>query len=306
MVTYIYIVENCFGDPNKVYIGKTKNSRYYEHKKKYGNNILYTIIDEINSLDYKAWKPLESFWINQFKTWGFKVLNKNDGGGGADFYTQESKDKISKALKGRIRSSVFGEKMKILMIGKNLGKSRSEGTKRKMREVKLGRPNPTKGIKRGPLTEEQKANLRVPKTNKENYSYPKTQKWKDSIKGTTKSHPKSRNQNISNSLKGYKQSEEHILKRSSHLKGKSNIKNKKPKPEGFGDNISKKLKNIPKPHLQRIIIQYSKEGEFIKEWKSITDLCIQLFNDTSKNPNITKCCQGKIKTAYGFKWSYKK
>lgn len=305
MKTYIYLVENCYNSSNKVYIGKTKNSRYYEHKQTFGEHILYTVIDEVNSLDSKEWKPLESFWINQFKVWGFEVLNKNSGGGGAEFYTQESKDKISKALKGRIRPLDFGEKMKILMVGKNLGKSHSTETKLKMKESKLGKPNPSKGIKRGSLTEDQKVNLRVPKTNKENYSKPKTQKWKDSILGTTKNHPKSRNENISKSLTGYKQTKEHILKRSSHLKGKSNIKNKKPKPEGFGDNIRIKLKGKPKPHLQKLIIQYDKEGKFIKEWKSITDLCIQLFNDTSKNPNITKCCQGKIKTAYGYIWKYK-
>ena len=32
-ITYIYLVENCYGDPNKVYIGKTKNSRKTQHQK---------------------------------------------------------------------------------------------------------------------------------------------------------------------------------------------------------------------------------------------------------------------------------
>jgi hypothetical protein len=114
-----------------------------------------------------------------------------------------------------------------------------------------------------------------------------------------------RNQNVSNSLKGYKQSEEHILKRSSHLKGKSNLKNKKPKPKGFGENVSIKLKGKSKPYLQKIVLQYNLQGEFIKEWSSITEICTQLFNDTSKNPNITKCCQSKIKTAYGYIWKFK-
>lgn len=38
-MTYIYLVENCYGDPNKVYIGKTKNSRFLPHKKTYGEKI---------------------------------------------------------------------------------------------------------------------------------------------------------------------------------------------------------------------------------------------------------------------------
>ena len=76
-MTYIYLVENCYGDPNKVYIGKTKNSRKGPHKRKYGKNISYTIIDEIYSLDHKKWKPLEAYWIEQFRQWGFELMNIN-------------------------------------------------------------------------------------------------------------------------------------------------------------------------------------------------------------------------------------
>ena len=50
-MTKIYLVENCYGDLNKVYIGKTKNSRENNHKNTYGDQIIYTIIDEIPSLD---------------------------------------------------------------------------------------------------------------------------------------------------------------------------------------------------------------------------------------------------------------
>jgi hypothetical protein len=38
-MTKIYLVENCYGDPNKVYIGKTINSRELNHKKTYGKYI---------------------------------------------------------------------------------------------------------------------------------------------------------------------------------------------------------------------------------------------------------------------------
>jgi hypothetical protein len=305
-MTKIYLVENCFGDPNKVYIGKTKNSRENDHKKTYGSNIIYTIIDEIDSLDRKYWEPLESYWIDQFRQWGFEVVNKKKkGGGGADFYSQDSKDKISRALKGRVRSLSFGEKMKISMLGKNLGKSRNEKTKLKMRESKLGKPSPLKGIKKGSLNEEQKEKLRVPKKNKENYFYPKTKAFFESVIGKPKKHPKSRNKKISQSLTGYKQSPEHVEKRTNKLKGKSNIKNRKPKPEGFGKTISEKLKGKKHDSKAKPILQYNINGDFIKEFSSITDACNIVFNNRSKNPNITKCCQGKLKTAYGFIWKYK-
>ena len=78
-LTKIYLVENCYGDPNKVYIGKTKNSRKKDHVKTYGPQIIYNEIDEIHSLNRKDWKPLETYWIHQFKQWGFEVMNKKIG-----------------------------------------------------------------------------------------------------------------------------------------------------------------------------------------------------------------------------------
>lgn len=113
-ITKIYLVENCYGDPNRVYIGKTNNivGRKTRHKETFGKQINYTYIDEISSLDCKDWKPLEGFWIQYFKFLGFEVLNKNkNGGGGPSNYNEEQKekmrkpknhgDKVSKALKGR-------------------------------------------------------------------------------------------------------------------------------------------------------------------------------------------------------------
>jgi hypothetical protein len=94
-MTYIYLVENCYGDPNKVYIGKTIKSRKQAHKLTYGQQITYTIIDQIDSLNHKDWKPLESYWIEQFRQWGFDVLNQNGGGGGVQKHSNITKDKMS-------------------------------------------------------------------------------------------------------------------------------------------------------------------------------------------------------------------
>jgi hypothetical protein len=94
-ITKIYLVTNCYNDPNKVYIGKTKNNRNSNHKKTFGKNIIYTEVDEINSLNKKDWEPLESYWIEQFRQWGFDVLNKNKGGGGPSSLSLYSKKQIS-------------------------------------------------------------------------------------------------------------------------------------------------------------------------------------------------------------------
>ena len=84
-MTYIYLVENCFGDSKKVYIGKSfhPSARKNHHRKKYGDVIIFTIIDTIPSFSHKDWKPFEVYWISQFRQWGFDVQNQNNGGGGS-------------------------------------------------------------------------------------------------------------------------------------------------------------------------------------------------------------------------------
>jgi hypothetical protein len=103
-ITYIYLVENCFDNPNKVYIGKTKNKykRKSIHKKTYGKNIDYTIIDQIDSLNHKDWKPIETMWIQSFISWGFDVQNiKKEGGSGSSEWTKEQKYKQKQIFKNR-------------------------------------------------------------------------------------------------------------------------------------------------------------------------------------------------------------
>ena len=54
--------------------------------------------------------------------------------------------------------------------------------------------------------------------------------------------------------------------------------------------------------VKKPVIQYDLEGNIIKVWEKIFDIQIELG---FKNSNISACCQGKQKTAYGFKWEYK-
>jgi hypothetical protein len=49
------------------------------------------------------------------------------------------------------------------------------------------------------------------------------------------------------------------------------------------------------------LIQYSLDGEFIKEWEC-AKFAAQEFGCT--NSNITMCASGKTKTAVGYKWSF--
>ena len=126
-VTKIYLVENCYGDPNKVYIGKTINSRESNHKKTYGDCIKYTFIDEINSFDRKYWEPLETYWIDQFRQWGFEIVNKRKKGGmGPEFLSKESRDKKSRAMLGKFHSKETCLKIKQSLQGKKRSKEIGE------------------------------------------------------------------------------------------------------------------------------------------------------------------------------------
>lgn len=57
------------------------------------------------------------------------------------------------------------------------------------------------------------------------------------------------------------------------------------------DKVSNSLK-IP-------ILQYSLDGEFIREWPSATDVGNEVQG------NICKCLKGKLKSSYGYIWKYK-
>jgi hypothetical protein len=98
-------VTNCYNNPNWVYIGKTINSRKNPHQQTYGKNIIYTEIDKILSTHKQDWEPLETYWIEQFKAWGFEVVNKRKKGGsgseGGHKMPNGFGDKLSKKLKGR-------------------------------------------------------------------------------------------------------------------------------------------------------------------------------------------------------------
>lgn len=62
-----------------------------------------------------------------------------------------------------------------------------------------------------------------------------------------------------------------------------------------------KLDKINAGKRKRPIEQYSKEGVLLKKWDSGRDIKNTLGIAES---NINKCCNGHIKSAYGFVWKY--
>lgn len=52
----------------------------------------------------------------------------------------------------------------------------------------------------------------------------------------------------------------------------------------------------------KAVLQYSLDGTLVKEWPSVNEIQRQTGWDDSF---ISKCCRGRYKTAYGYKWSYR-
>lgn len=65
----------------------------------------------------------------------------------------------------------------------------------------------------------------------------------------------------------------------------------------FGTRAQRQSEKCSKP-----VLQYTKSGEFIGEWKSTIDVQRNLNYNQS---NISKCCTGKCKSAYGYIWKFK-
>ena len=126
------------------YIGKAVNPfhRIYSHKKKFGSNIKLEVIDDVPDDEWKFW---EKYYICLFKSWGFKLKNKNNGGGGPDkgrkirSKDKEWKRKIGKANTGKLKSNSTKLKMRNAKLNKKgnfSNKKHSEKTKQLIKQLK--------------------------------------------------------------------------------------------------------------------------------------------------------------------------
>lgn len=108
------------------YIGKTKRKlrfRMYQHlsnyklmnEKSYKNSWILSLkkkslkpdIEILDIVDESTWAFWESYWISQFKAWGFNLTNMTEGGEGGSSkgplgykHTKEAKRRISIANRG--------------------------------------------------------------------------------------------------------------------------------------------------------------------------------------------------------------
>lgn len=69
----------------------------------------------------------------------------------------------------------------------------------------------------------------------------------------------------------------------------------------YNDNYGTRNKRVAESRSKKVL-QYTKDGVFVKEWVSAKEIGIVLGYHTGY---IAACCKGKHKTAYDFIWRYK-
>jgi hypothetical protein len=93
--TKIYYLHN--GDNKPFYIGKSRKAynRLTQHKVAYGRDTEMVIISEV-----KDWRRWEKYYIKKYTDLGYDLTNKNEGGGGPETVSKETRYKISKSSIG--------------------------------------------------------------------------------------------------------------------------------------------------------------------------------------------------------------
>lgn len=88
--TKIYYLHR--GDDIPFYVGKSRRhlERLENHKQSFGSNIEMEVISEV-----KNWRRWEKYYIKKYRDLGYQLENRNEGGGGPDIMSQETKNKIS-------------------------------------------------------------------------------------------------------------------------------------------------------------------------------------------------------------------
>lgn len=273
-ITRIYLVSNCYNDPNKVYIGKEKShqksGRKTQHKITFGKKAKFEYIDQVNGWNKTQWKPAECFWIKHFKDFGYELMNKNDGGGGVETHTQEAKDKMSKSLIGR--------------TGNMTGKKHSKTTKQKMSISASGKIRSEEhGVKLG------KAN-RKPKPSDFGLKI-------SHIKNTKKA------KNYTSKVLQFDLNEKLIkewtsITEAKRVLGINNISNVCIGLQKTAGGFRWKYKSRKNRKVKKVF-QFDLEGNFIKEWKNIMEASKSVRGD------VSAVLTNKQKTAGGYMWSYK-
>ena len=212
----------------------------------------------------------EKYYIKLYDTLYPNGYNLSEGGDGV-LPSEETRRKMSKSHKGKIPP--------------NKGIPMSEEQKKKLSESLKGRNVWNKGI---PMSEEQKKKL--------------SESHKGQIppnKG--KHHTEESKKKMSESLKGLFSGEKHPMFGKHHTEESKKKISEKQKGKKLSEETRRKMSKARINGKQsKKILQFTLDGEFLKEWLSIAECSRNGYSGA----NICYCCQGKRKSAGGFKWCY--
>lgn len=102
--------------------------------------------------------------------------------------------------------------------------------------------------------------------------------------------------------KGKKRSEETCKKISESLKGENHPLYGKTHSLESCKKMSESHKGKYNTKKSKQVLQFTKEGNFVAEYPSSREVQRQLGYSQA---NVSRCCVGEYKTAYGFIWKYK-
>lgn len=89
-----------------------------------------------------------------------------------------------------------------------------------------------------------------------------------------------------------------LLNHSEHMK----LHNSEPERIKHISELGKKTFKIANEAHKKPVLQFTKNGEFVREWESIKDVRNELGIESG---HISDCCSGKRKSTGGYIWKYK-
>lgn len=284
-----YIGKSCYSLENRLK-GHIKDSKRLDsYKDRWVRSILNRnkkpIIELLDSVPTSEWEFWEKFYINQFKVWGFNLVNRTEGGDGVSKGTIPPNRKeilqytaSGKFIKEWASLTAAADKLKVHVSGISAACS---GKKDNKAFYICG------GFRWKYKTDNYPLYIEIPE--RQPFVQPVLQ---------------------------YDISGNFICEWESIVKARQNVPNtseivavcngRGAHAGGFQwryktDNYPMKICEVEnKTCYKKKVIQYSLKGDFIKEWNS-SYAPIKFY----KNRHISECCNGKHETASGFIWKFK-
>lgn len=324
--TFIYTISHN----NKIrYIGKSNNPEkrlkchIYENSNSHKGNWLksiiksgdYPTVEILDEVPIKEWQFWEQYWIEQFKQWGYVLLNVTNGGEGAEGYSHTEKTKqimrelklggkLSKEHKKKISDSIRKKSKENPNYNRGLGNSRIPMDKDLLyhQYITLDKSMPQ-------LSEHFNVSEKKIYDELKIYNIKKEKGWW--LNDISKKYKKVV---LQYDLKGNLIKEwDGIVDINKELKyNKSNIANNCRGIIKTSNGFIWRYKNgwieLPDTNIKKtndyskiFVNQYDKKMNSIKEHISIKEAAKE---NKLRSYNINLCCEGKFKSYGGFIWKY--